>query len=424
MEHSIAQLEALVETPLHEAHERSSKADKGAEAWREEVQAQLDRLLASRYFSNSRRCHDMLHFIVQSSLTGQSGSLKERNLGIEVFHRAVDYDTNADPIVRLSAGEIRKRLAQYYCEPEHERELRIALPTGSYTVEFHRHQPAPEVVDEAPVAVSEAEMPAVRIRLRHYQWMLMGICGVLVCAVLALLLYTHWPTPGLRLWSGVLQQRNPVLICIGQPDHAMSQEEYNKMASTLALGDRLVRLDTASINDVDAVTQLAGVLGSQGIHYSVRGAASTTFTELQQGPAILVSGIDNTWTMRATRDLRFHFNGKFEGTRLFVWIEDRNNPANHNWQVDFSQPYQTLARDYALVGRYYLPETGHPVLLAAGIGANGTQAAAGCLTSRSCMKAILDRDPAHGRKNIEAVLGTDVIENRTGLPDVLAVHSW
>ena len=45
-----------------------------------------------------------------------SGDLKERTLGVEVFGREPGYDTNADPVVRISAGEVRKRIAQYYHE--------------------------------------------------------------------------------------------------------------------------------------------------------------------------------------------------------------------------------------------------------------------------------------------------------------------
>src|SRR5437867_6516627 len=70
-------------------------------------------------------------------LDGEGERIKERTIGIEVFGRDPDYDTNLDPIVRMTAGEIRKRLAQYYVEADHERELRIELPSGSYVPEFH-----------------------------------------------------------------------------------------------------------------------------------------------------------------------------------------------------------------------------------------------------------------------------------------------
>ena len=50
--------------------------------------------------------------------------MKERTLGVEVFGRPPDYDTNADPVVRVTAAEIRKKIAQFY----HERQPRVGRP--------------------------------------------------------------------------------------------------------------------------------------------------------------------------------------------------------------------------------------------------------------------------------------------------------
>src|SRR5262249_15327111 len=83
---------------------------------RVEIQAELERILANPLFKNSRRYPNLLRYVVERTLDGHSADLKERTLGIEVFGRAPDYDTNLDPIVRTTAAEIRKRLAQYYQE--------------------------------------------------------------------------------------------------------------------------------------------------------------------------------------------------------------------------------------------------------------------------------------------------------------------
>lgn len=52
-----------------------------------------------------------LEFVVERKLEAQ---LKERTIGVEIFGRPSDYETSADPIVRVKATEIRKRLAQHY----------------------------------------------------------------------------------------------------------------------------------------------------------------------------------------------------------------------------------------------------------------------------------------------------------------------
>src|ERR1700736_4317538 len=100
------------------------------------IQAQLERILANPLFKNSKRYPTLLRYVVERTLDGHPGELKERTLGIEVFGREPDYDTNLDPVVRTTAAEIRKRLAQYYQDPSHEGQLRIDLPLGSYAPEF------------------------------------------------------------------------------------------------------------------------------------------------------------------------------------------------------------------------------------------------------------------------------------------------
>jgi len=108
-----------------------------AEPRGEEVREQLNRLLANPFFSHSKRFPSFLRFVVEQTLAGESENIKERTLGIEIFGRDAEYDTAADPIVRVTAAEIRKRVAQYYQDPAHERELRISLPSGSYIPQFH-----------------------------------------------------------------------------------------------------------------------------------------------------------------------------------------------------------------------------------------------------------------------------------------------
>ena len=100
------------------------------------VREQLQRLLKSHYFRHSKRYPRLLQHVVEETLNSRTDSLKERLIGMAVFGRAGDYDSNADPIVRVTAGEVRKRLAQYYQEPGHEIELRIEIALGSYIATF------------------------------------------------------------------------------------------------------------------------------------------------------------------------------------------------------------------------------------------------------------------------------------------------
>src|SRR5580698_4862325 len=81
---------------------------------RVEIQRALDQVLFSPPFRNTQQCQNLLRYIVKHSLAGEDHLLRERVIGSEVFGRRPDYEPGEDPVVRLRAAELRKRLAQYY----------------------------------------------------------------------------------------------------------------------------------------------------------------------------------------------------------------------------------------------------------------------------------------------------------------------
>ncbi|MGB7264423.1 MAG: hypothetical protein WBC92_02855, partial [Terracidiphilus sp.] len=78
---------------------------------RQFVLQELEAILSSHHFRGSKRYPALLRYVVDAALEDRLGDLKERTLGVEVFGRDPNYDTNADPVVRISAGEVRKRIA-------------------------------------------------------------------------------------------------------------------------------------------------------------------------------------------------------------------------------------------------------------------------------------------------------------------------
>src|SRR6266700_6029894 len=101
------------------------------------VLAELKAILASDSFSSSNRCRDFLDFVVKRALAGDYGNLTERFIGVEIFGRAVDYETATDTIVRVRANDVRRRLGQYYSGQRSTTPVRIDLIPGGYIPEFH-----------------------------------------------------------------------------------------------------------------------------------------------------------------------------------------------------------------------------------------------------------------------------------------------
>jgi len=96
------------------------------------VREQLDRILASPPFAQSKRRQRFLEFIVNETVAGRGDRLKGYTIALEVFDRSSGFDSNVDPIVRIEAGKLRDKLREYYETEGHEDPVRIDLPKGSY----------------------------------------------------------------------------------------------------------------------------------------------------------------------------------------------------------------------------------------------------------------------------------------------------
>ncbi len=127
-----------------------------------EVRAQLAKILKSKGFSRSERISELLRYLVERGLQEEADRPKETVLGVELFGRTPGYDTQADPVVRVTARRLRSKLNQFYREEGQDDAVRIELPAGGYGLEFSYRQPsegqAETGVTEQTVAL-EAALP-------------------------------------------------------------------------------------------------------------------------------------------------------------------------------------------------------------------------------------------------------------------------
>jgi tetratricopeptide (TPR) repeat protein len=96
------------------------------------INQQLEKILESPGFARSERPSKFLRFLVERHLEGRSEELKETIIAIEVFGRRPDYNPKRDATVRIEAGKLRARLAEYYAVEGGQDPLIIELPKGRY----------------------------------------------------------------------------------------------------------------------------------------------------------------------------------------------------------------------------------------------------------------------------------------------------
>jgi hypothetical protein len=429
---------------------------------RNAILQELERVVASQHFCNSKRYPALLKYIVENTLAGRSDLLKERTLGVEVFDRSPTYDTNTDTVVRYTAGEVRKRLLLHYAEEGRNSGVQISLPVGSYIPEFLQANDEPEeseieadvAGDLVPVAepttgtnggapgsvphsasaslvhsspgasqVQAQDGPALRRRLPVSKKALSSAAAGIMMAVLVFSLLRKQssvqPESDLAaFWAPVLHEQRTAVMCTGGVVFAKNNFSGVHTAS------RDIDYPFISLQSASAIAGISGLVERSGAATQLVPAASTSLTVLREHSVILIGGFNNQWTLLLLDPLRFHFSpDSADSPDPLESIVDRKQPE-HRLTRDQSLPYSS-ADDYALVARFRDATIGGWVVAVAGIGRNGTEAAAQVVTSPHYMQLLrrmIGKDFAN--QNIEAVLKVKVVDGRTGAPSILAAHSW
>jgi hypothetical protein len=390
----------------------------------EEVRTQLARLLASPLFLHSKHYPGLLRYVVTETLEGRGGHLKERALGVEVFGRGASYDTNADPVVRTSASEVRKRIAQYYHEPGHADEIRIDLPSGSYIPEFRYPltAPVPITLAEPPSSTSLLDLVRDVIRPKR-QPLAIAACLLALASVSGAAYWFAIPTSVERFWKPVWETAGPVMVALGAPPSTLAAYTVSAASEEGPSYAEVMRADNLAFADALALSRITGVSRRYAKKkLDVRRSAAYTLTDLRNGSVILVGVFNNPWTLRLGTGLRYYHEWHPDTHTGFIL--DRQNPANRSWRHDPRVRYSNVTQDYALVSRFVDPLTEKMVVVVGGMGRDGTIAASEFVSDPRYLDMLNARLKNWDKKNLQVVLTTEIVNGNTGPPRILAAYAW
>ena len=434
------------------------------------VLRELDAILNSSIFQTSKRGQQFLSYVVHHRLEGNHERLKERTIGVDLFQRPVGYATGDDPVVRVQAGEVRRRLDQYYQAAPNNPAVRIELHVGTYTPEFKwapdtaqqgqlsppQHAPAPpEPVagvghGQASTEVSFpplAETKHASGKHRPIPWVLSGV-GLVLLASLALIWTSihraRAPQSVMqKFWAPAISSTEPVLICLAKPSvylpsvklyqrHSKTPEQFLGQFARLSQkpdlkpDDKLLWSDMVeypdyglATGDVYTAIRLSGLFGQIGKKNQVRIGGDYSFEDLRSSPAVVIGAFNNRWTMQMTSNLHFAFADA--GDQSLVREE---GPSGRQWYAKTDTNGKTQ-EDYAVVTRLLNSRTGQFVVIVAGIKSYGTQAAGEFVSSPEPLQAALHAAPSNWEdKNLQIVLQTPVTDGLPGPPQVVAIYVW
>ncbi len=145
----------------------------------EEMRAELESVVASRYFCRAPSLVSFLRYVCEKYFSGEADQIKEYTIAVEAFGRPPEFEPKQDPIVRVDANRLRERLKKYYRTEGRDHAVHILLPLGQYVPVFqfqtralkapdvsHLPVPLPAVLPARPPQPTREDHSAVDVRPR------------------------------------------------------------------------------------------------------------------------------------------------------------------------------------------------------------------------------------------------------------------
>lgn len=380
---------------------------------RRQVEAEGERILASRHFRSSQRSRKFLTYVLERALAGDFDALKERVLGVELYQRDSLFDTEQDSIVRVAANDVRKRLHDYYQENSNS-PIQIVIPTGVYIprVDFLPAAPAPSAI--------AAAAPLVKPGRRPMPWLAVVVLGTLVLTA-ALSIRRSEGLTGPRVvnspvWSNVLKQRHPVTIAVADANLVMSKVHSSRdvPVGVYASHDFRYVPDLKGefgeyLNNVPLTTASDAVLASRIVALCIRGGVELSVKHSNRldssalkgsDPIILLgSSTSNPWARLLDDRINFRMAHDFD-TGVETCINSSPRPGELAKYVPKRDPLG-ISEGYALIALTQNLSGAAPVLMIAGTNTEGTEAAGEFVTNLDKLTAALGKLGIKGSNNVQ-----------------------
>jgi len=190
------------------------------------VLGQVERILRSDTFQNAEALRRLLKYLAEKSVSGEAYQLKEYTIGLDAFGKPPTYDPRNDSIVRLQAGRLRQKLAEYYRAEGKEDRLIVELPKGHFKLSCEPRQAPADLSSESAV---EGSSPAVAKRKRAFEI----VCAALIFSLgwaaystaqlwterrkAASALRPGWTADLEQLWRPLVSTNRPLIVAIEDP---------------------------------------------------------------------------------------------------------------------------------------------------------------------------------------------------------------
>jgi hypothetical protein len=411
----------------------------GFDAGREQCFQQVDKLINSHSIRGSESLCKLLRYLAEHSLDHPGVALKEYQIATEVLGRSGGFDPQNDSTVRVQAGRLRMKLAEYYAHEGPEDQVVVELPKGSYALTFHIRTPSPGMT-AVPTRGEEFPRSGTRPYVRR-GWAIMAaaLAALLVAALvtIAALLSNRSRVPSnakasvpavyQTFWNRfVTGPEEPWVIFsngnfVGRPETGMRY--YNPATDThSAILDHYT-----GVGEVLAVHELDRVFLLLNRQLRVKRGTLFSLDDAKNNDLIFVgSPAENLTLLQIPSTREFVFKVLDSGPRKGDLAVINVHPQPGEPAVSLaSLPHHPTTEDFAVISLAPGLDPERSVLILAGTTTMGTQAAAEYVSRPDSLAELLRRlgvAKAGDLKPFEALLRVTVRQGVPVITELVAVR--
>jgi hypothetical protein len=376
---------------------------------REHNLGQIDKLVNSHALHGSESLCKLLRYLAKHALDHPGAPIKEYQIATEVFARSSDFDPQLDSMVRVQAGRLRVKLAEYYNSDGADDPIVVELPRGTYVLSFHHRVGGTSRAHSAPPSEKGWEGAAPR-RHTYRNWIIATVSlAVLLAASSAVILslvsnrnsaqagISHEfeaPPAAFRVfWNGFVSgQEEPWVIFsnakfVGRPEVGLRYYDAGKDKNSPIFDNY------TGVGEVLAVHELDHLFGT--LHRQIRVKRGSLFSldDAKNNNLIFVgSPLENLTLLEIPGTQEFVFHRVAAGPR-------KGDPEIVNVHPQPGEPKnflgtlgsESLTEDYAVIGLLRGLDPGQAVLILAGNTTMGTQAAVEYVCHKNSVEELLLR---------------------------------